>query len=248
MSKNNEYIYGIHAVQQVIKYDCGRIIEAWILEERQEKRFKIITEQLQQQSLPILTVPKKTLDNLTNKSKHQGIVIRCKPAKILIENDLSNLVENAGKSALFLILDGIQDPHNLGACLRTADAAGVNAVIIPKNRAADVNPTVRKVASGAAETIPVIQVTNLARTLESLKSAGIWVIGTAGEAKETLFKADLNQPLAIVLGSEEAGLRQLTRKVCDELVHIPMLGEISSLNVSVAAGVSLFEAVRQRNY
>jgi 23S rRNA (guanosine2251-2'-O)-methyltransferase len=165
---------------------------------------------------------------------------------MLDEGDLLDLVEGLGRPAFLLILDGVTDPHNLGACLRTADAAGVDCVVAPRDRAVGLTPVVRKVAAGAAETIPFAQVTNLARTLESLKQAGVWVVGTAGEATDELYTVDLTGPLAVVMGAEGDGMRRLTRETCDRLVRLPMAGGVESLNVSVATGVVLYEAVRQR--
>jgi 23S rRNA (guanosine2251-2'-O)-methyltransferase len=163
------------------------------------------------------------------------------------EGALDDLLDRLDGPPLLLILDGVQDPHNLGACLRTSDAAGVSAVIVPRDRAAGLSPTVRKVASGAAESVPLIQVTNLARTLRWLRERGIWVIGTDDQATKSAYQVDLKGPLAIVLGAEGAGVRRLTRENCDDLVSLPMLGVVESLNVSVAAGVLLYEAVRQRS-
>jgi 23S rRNA (guanosine2251-2'-O)-methyltransferase len=168
-------------------------------------------------------------------------------AEPLSEEDLPALLAGAGSGPLLLVLDGLQDPHNLGACLRTAEGAGVTAAIAPRDRAVGLNPTVRKVACGAAECLPFVQVTNLARTLAGLMEHGIRVVGTAGEARDSLYDADLRGPLAVVLGAEEKGLRQLTRRYCDQIVQIPLQGTVESLNVSVAAGIVLFEALRQRS-
>ena len=164
----------------------------------------------------------------------------------LSEADLYSIIENAGADPLILVLDGITDPHNLGACLRTADAAGVHAVVVPKDNSASLNDTARKVASGAAETVPLIVVTNLARTLKKLQQLGVWLSGAAGEAAENLYDTDLTGPRAIVMGAEGSGMRRLTRETCDQLISIPMRGSVSSLNVSVATGVVLFEVMRQR--
>jgi 23S rRNA (guanosine2251-2'-O)-methyltransferase len=177
---------------------------------------------------------------------HQGAAAAMRPLKAWDEHDLTEGLSQLTVDPLLLILDGVTDPHNLGACLRTADAAGAHAVVIPKDRAAPVDGVVRKVAAGAAEFIPVVAVTNLARTLELLKERGIWVVGTDGEAEQALYSADLKRPLALVLGAEGRGMRRLTRDKCDFLVRIPMAGHMPSLNVSVAAGIVLFEALRQR--
>jgi len=177
---------------------------------------------------------------------HQGIVIEVDMPTELSENDLKQAVESLTEKALFLVLDNVQDPHNLGACLRTADATGVQGVIITKDNATGITPTVCKVASGAAETVPVYQVTNLARTLRWLKDNGIWVMGAAGETRQTAYQTDFTVPLAIVIGAEGKGMRRLTKEECDVLVKLPMLGQVESLNLSVATGVLLYEVVRQR--
>ncbi len=193
-------------------------------------------------------VANKTLDKLSHQANHQGVVIRRKITTMDSNVDLASVLEmDDGGKALFLVLDGVQDPHNLGACLRTADAVGVRAVILPKDRAVGLNETVRKVACGAAENTPVIHVTNLSRALREMQAAGIWVIGTADEVENTIYEEDLTSSIALVLGSEGQGLRQNTRKHCDKLVNIPMVGVVESLNVSVAAGVCLYEAQRQRH-
>ena len=183
-------------------------------------------------------------------TRHQGAVARCSPMKELTETDLLKLVDDlidTGLAPLLLILDGVQDPHNLGACLRTAEAAGVHAVIAPKDRASGLTATVMKVSSGAAERLPFVQVTNLARILRELQQSGIWLVGTSGDSEATLFEADLKGPLAIILGAEGRGIRRLTREHCDQVINIPMEGCAESLNVSVAAGVCLFETARQRS-
>jgi len=193
-------------------------------------------------------VANKTLDKLSHQANHQGVVIRRKITTMDSNVDLASVLDiDDGTKGFYLVLDGVQDPHNLGACLRTADAVGVRAVILPKNRAVGLNETVRKVASGAAENTPVIHVTNLSRALREMQDTGIWVIGTADEAENSIFEEDLTSPIALVMGSEGQGLRQNTRKHCDKLVNIPMAGVVESLNVSVAAGVCLYEARRQRH-
>jgi 23S rRNA (guanosine2251-2'-O)-methyltransferase len=191
---------------------------------------------------------REELDHLTQHGNHQGVLAYTKQLKTFGEADLKHLLVNLTEPPFLLVLDGVQDPHNLGACFRSADAAGVHAIIAPKDKAVGITPVVSKVASGAAETVPFIQVTNLARTLEQLKELGVWIYGAAGEAEKTLYQTDLRGPIAIVLGAEGEGLRRLTRERCDLLVKIPMQGSVSSLNVSVATGVFLFEAVRQRKY
>jgi 23S rRNA (guanosine2251-2'-O)-methyltransferase len=184
------------------------------------------------------------LDGMLGSGKHQGVVARVSAVQLPL--DIDEVLENINEPALLLVLDGVQDPHNLGACLRVADAMGVHAVLAPKDRAVGLNATARKVASGAAETVPFIPVTNLARTLRDLKDKGVWTIGAAGEAEQDLFGTRLKGPLAWVMGAEGEGLRRLTRDVCDELVRIPMFGAVESLNVSVASGICLYETRRQR--
>ena len=191
-------------------------------------------------------VDRKRLDRLADTNNHQGIVIEVEMPGELSESDLKAAVENLASPALFLVLDNVQDPHNLGACLRTADATGVHGVIITKDNATGITPTVCKVASGAAETVPVYQVTNLARTLRWLKGEGLWIMGADGETSQTVYTTDFTLPLALVVGTEGKGLRRLTKEQCDMLVAIPMMGQVESLNLSVATGVLLYEAVRQR--
>jgi 23S rRNA (guanosine2251-2'-O)-methyltransferase len=187
------------------------------------------------------------LDRLADGERHQGVVVELAPRAGDPETQLEEALEAlAGSPPLLLVLDGVTDPHNLGACLRSADAAGVAAVIVPRDRAAGLTPVVRKVAAGAAETVPLVQVVNLARTLRELKERGVWLVGTADDASRTLYEVDFRGPTAIVLGSEGEGMRRLTREACDQLVSIPMGGAVESLNVSVATGVALFEVVRQR--
>jgi 23S rRNA (guanosine2251-2'-O)-methyltransferase len=190
--------------------------------------------------------PRQQLDQLLPALRHQGAVARCHGAPRWSEADLEVLLIGLPHPPLVLVLDGIQDPHNLGACLRSADAAGVHAIVAPRDRAVGITPAVRKVASGAAETVPFVQVTNLARTLRHLQELGLWRVGAAGEAPVTLYEVDLRGPLALLLGAEGKGLRRLTREHCDTLVRIPMLGAVASLNVAVATGICLFEAQRQR--
>lgn len=250
-----EHIYGLHAVRHVFTHDLSRVVELWVQQGRNDERLNTLLTQAQQQGLAVQVVPRKTLDQMTEKGHHQGIVIRCKEKLPFnqVNNGLQSTVNTleeylAALTAVpfLLVLDGVQDPHNLGACLRTAEAAGVHAVIIPKNRSTGLSPTVHKVASGATEMLPLIQVSNLATTLRWLKTQGIWLIGAMEQAETNLFKASLTGPLALVLGAEGTGLRRLTQETCDTLVHIPMFGKVESLNISVATGICLYEAVRQR--
>lgn len=242
---SNEFIYGIHAVKAVLEREPERFIEAFVLKGRQDDRLMPILNELQMCGVSIQQMTRKTLDDKARGANHQGIMARVKPAKQLNENDLDDILAKH-ESPLLLVLDGVTDPHNLGACLRNADAAGVAAVIVPKDKSANITATVSKVACGAAETVPLVRVTNLARTMRALQEQGIWFVGTAGEATHDIYQAKLTGPLAIVMGAEGDGMRRLTRETCDDLIKIPMAGSVSSLNVSVASGVCLFEAVRQR--
>jgi 23S rRNA (guanosine2251-2'-O)-methyltransferase len=242
---SREYIYGIHAVNAVLQASPERFIEVFALQGRQDERLSVVLKQLNQFGISVQFIGRKALDNKVNGENHQGVIARVKPAKILNEHDLDEIIAQS-EQPLLLVLDGVTDPHNLGACLRNADAAGVAAVIVPKDKSAPLTATVSKVACGAAETVPLIRVTNLARTMRALQEKGIWFVGTAGEARQDIYQSKLTGPLAIVMGAEGDGIRRLTRETCDELIKIPMAGSVSSLNVSVATGVCLFEAVRQR--
>ncbi|KFI09749.1 23S rRNA (guanosine(2251)-2'-O)-methyltransferase RlmB [Vibrio coralliilyticus] len=242
---SNEFIYGIHAVKAVLAKEPERFVEAFVLKGRQDDRLMPILNELQMCGVSIQQMTRKTLDDKARGANHQGIMAKVKPAKQLNENDLDDIL-GQHSAPLLLVLDGVTDPHNLGACLRNADAAGVAAVIVPKDKSANITATVSKVACGAAETVPLVRVTNLARTMRALQEQGIWFVGTAGEATHDIYQAKLTGPLAIVMGAEGDGMRRLTRETCDDLIKIPMAGSVSSLNVSVASGVCLFEAVRQR--
>jgi len=248
MVKQHEIIYGIHPVEHALGNDPNGVLEMWIQDTRKSaQELAVICRSADITGISIQYVTRKALDRLAGTTAHQGVAIRHKTTIGSPVQDLDTLLNGIRETVpLLLILDGVQDPHNLGACLRSADAAGVDGVVIPKDRAVQVNATVRKVASGAAEHIPVIPVTNLARCLTAMRAAGIWVFGTADDAAVSLFEVDLTVPVAIVLGAEGKGLRRNTRDHCDQLLKIPMQGRVESLNVSVAAGVCLFEAVRQR--
>ncbi|GAK85790.1 23S rRNA (guanosine(2251)-2'-O)-methyltransferase RlmB [Vibrio ponticus] len=243
---SNEFLYGIHAVKAVLEREPERFIEAFVLKGRQDDRLLPILNELQRCGVSIQQMVRKTLDDKAQGANHQGIIARVKPAKQLNENDLDDILAQH-EQPLLLVLDGVTDPHNLGACLRNADAAGVAAVIVPKDRSAPMTATVSKVACGAAEIVPLIRVTNLARTMRALQEQGVWFVGTAGEATHDIYQAKLTGKLAIVMGAEGDGMRRLTRETCDDLIKIPMAGTVSSLNVSVASGICLFEAVRQRS-
>jgi 23S rRNA (guanosine2251-2'-O)-methyltransferase len=241
----SEWVYGIHAVQAILKSAPQRIEEALILKSRDDQRIQKILQQIKQHNIPVVMQSRQDLDELCGEN-HQGVVLRVRPGKTHDEDYLWALLRELKEPVFLLILDGITDPHNLGACMRTADAAGVHAVIVPKDNSAGMNDTVRKVACGAAETVPLIPVTNLARTLKTLQEEGVWLVGTAGEADLSIFQAPLTGALGLIMGAEGTGMRRLTREHCDHLAYIPMAGSVSSLNVSVATGVCLFEAVRQR--
>lgn len=244
-----EIVYGIHSLAAIIEREPERLIEIFALKGRQDDRVSPIINQAYSLGVSVQFMSRKALDDKSKGEQHQGIMARVKAAKQKDEGDLQQLLndhEKAGKAPFLLVLDGVTDPHNLGAVLRTADAAGVDAVIVPKDKSAKLNGTARKVACGAAEVVPLMVVTNLARTLKSLQDAGVWVIGTAGEAQKDVFEMGLTGPLALVMGAEGTGMRRLTREHCDDLIKIPMAGSVSSLNVSVATGVILYEAVRQR--
>lgn len=239
-------IYGIHAVQAALQRDASNIIEVMIESGRKDARVQVLLDKVAAQHTEVRRVTGKELDALVPDARHQGVVARCRAVTVWQEDDLDQLLDGLSVPPLLLVLDGVQDPHNLGACLRSADAAGVHAVIAPRDRAVGLTPVVRKVASGAAETVPFIQVTNLARTLRMLKDKGLWTVGADAEGDGDVFSADLRGPTVLVMGAEGQGMRRLTREHCDLLVRIPMQGTVESLNVSVATGICLFEAVRQR--
>ncbi|STO47210.1 23S rRNA (guanosine-2'-O-)-methyltransferase RlmB [Grimontia hollisae] len=238
-------IYGIHAVKAVLDSDPSRFIEVFVLKGRQDERVLPVLNELSRLGVTLQEMSRKALDDKAKGASHQGLIARVKPGRQYNENDLDAILDGK-ENPLLLVLDGVTDPHNLGACLRNADAAGVCAVIVPKDKSAQLNATARKVAVGAAEVVPLVRVTNLARTMRALQERGIWFVGTAGEATHDVYDAKLTGPLAIVMGAEGDGMRRLTRETCDDLISIPMAGSVSSLNVSVATGICLFEAVRQR--
>ena len=239
------FIHGFHAIIAKLRHQPEAILEIFIDAERNDARARDLLRHAELQGVRVMPVDGKRLAGMSGGNmRHQGVVARVSGEMRHVS--LDDVLDTLEEPAFLLVLDGIQDPHNLGACLRVADGAGVHAVIAPKDHAAGINATVAKVASGAAETMPYFMVTNLARTLNELKERNIWVIGTSGDAPQTIYQADLRGPLALVLGAEGQGMRQLTRKTCDALVSIPMRGGVESLNVSVASGVCLYEAVRQR--
>jgi len=246
MSKDSQWIAGINAVASAIEHDAGNVREVLLEAGAKNPRIVEIEGNARRMGIDVRRVAQQALDGVAGGLRHQGAVARYAAAKTWDEHELPGLVEAAQGKALVLVLDGVQDPHNLGACLRSAAAAGVTAVVIPKDKAVQVNATVRKTSAGAADSIPVIRATNLARCLRELQQLGVWIYGLAGDAAASLYAIDLNGNVALVLGGEADGLRRLTREHCDQLVKIPMPGDTESLNVSVATGVTLFEAVRQR--
>jgi 23S rRNA (guanosine2251-2'-O)-methyltransferase len=240
------WVYGLHAVLAVLDRYPDRVLELMLAAARDDQRMQAIRQRAEGLGLAVQPVTHDALVKLVGDVAHQGAVAAVRPLPPLDENALIAALGLLREDALLLVLDNVTDPHNLGACLRSADAAGAHALIIPRDRSASVDGVVRKVAAGAAEFVPVASVTNLARTLDRLKEHGIWVVGTDGDAAQSIHAADLRRPLALVLGAEGSGMRRLTRERCDYLVRIPMAGSVGSLNVSVAAGVALFEARRQR--
>ncbi len=244
--KASHLVFGLHAVTTLLERHPEQVLEVYHDARRTDARLIGVLERAAQAGVAVHGVDRAKLDALAGRVNHQGVAARVREAERRGESDLYALLESLDEEPLLLILDGVQDPHNLGACLRTADAAGVHAVVVPKDRACGLTPAARKVASGAADAVPLFQVTNLVRVLRQLQTQGVWLVGLAGEGDSELFQVDLSGPLALVLGAEEKGLRRLTREACDVLARLPMHGTVSSLNVSVAAGISLYEARRQR--
>ncbi len=243
--KGTDTIYGVHAVRVMLERHPERVHGVRIAQQRDDPRVRAIDELARRHHRPVQRVELRALQQLLGDVAHQGVAADITPLPPWSEDELLAALQNVS-APLLLALDGVQDPHNLGACLRSADACGALAVIVPRDRAAQVTPTVRKVAVGAAETTPVVAVTNLVRTLRLLKQAGLWVIGADAAGDKGAHQADLLGPVVLVLGAEGTGLRHLTRQTCDFLVRLPQLGAVESLNVSVAAGMLLYEAVRQR--
>jgi 23S rRNA (guanosine2251-2'-O)-methyltransferase len=244
---SSKVLFGFHAVGVRLKTAPQSIIEVYVDPSRRDARMRQFVDRAKEAGVRLIDADGMRLAKLAGSHGHQGVAARVEPvAQVHSLDELLEDLEAKGVAPLLLVLDGVTDPHNLGACLRVADGAGAHAVIAPKDHAAGINATVAKVASGAAETMPYFMVTNLARTLGELKERNIWIIGTSDDAPKTLYQVDLKAPTALVLGAEGQGMRQLTRKTCDELVGIPMMGAVESLNVSVASGVCLYEALRQR--
>ena len=249
-----QFIYGIHAVDSLLRQNPKSVQRLLAQKGQTNKRIAALLELARNQGVPVSLEPRGTLDDMVS-GRHQGVVAETRGgasdgdgagSNLWQEADLLRAVDEKPEPLLILVLDGVTDPHNLGACLRSADAAGVDAVVVPRDKSADLTPVSRKVACGAAEVVPFVRVTNLARTLQALKSRGVWLFGAAGEAEKSIYDNDLTISMALVMGAEGEGLRRLTREQCDYLVRLPMAGSVSSLNVSVATGVCLFEAMRQR--
>jgi 23S rRNA (guanosine2251-2'-O)-methyltransferase len=239
-------VAGIHAVRSALKFGAAGVGQLWLDRSRRDQRLHELAELAQAAGVQVRQMARDELDRAAHGTNHQGAVAWVRAPAARGESDLADILDAIQGPPFVLVLDGVQDPHNLGACLRSADGAGVHCLIAPKDNAVGLTPAAVKVASGAAETLPYIQVTNLARTMDLLKDRGIWLYGAAGDAQASLYQTDLTGPLGLVMGNEGKGLRRLTRERCDGLIRLPMLGQVESLNVSVATGICLYEALRQR--
>ena len=246
MAGSRQRIYGLHAVESALRHQPRQVHHLWLAQGRRDARVERLERLARESGVPVSREPREVLTELAGSSRHQGAVAEVAGAAERDAQSLPQWLEGIAGDPFLLVLDGVQDPHNLGACLRTAEAAGVHGVVLPRDKACGITPVVRKVAAGAAETLPVFRVTNLARALDTIKAAGLWVVGADAAGEQVLYDAALDGPIAWVLGAEGRGLRRLTRERCDLLVRIPMAGTVASLNVSVAAGVCLFETVRRR--
>ena len=244
---DEQLLIGIHAVTSALKTSAADVEWLRVLAESNNKRLFELESLARSAGTNVIKCPLTELDKLSGQQRHQGAVAGFKGSNVAPESQLVSFLDSIEGTPLILVLDGIQDPHNLGACLRTAEAAGVQLVVMCKDRSAGITPVVRRAASGAAETLKIIQATNLARVLRTLKKRGVWLAGTSDDAPGSLYTTDLTGPLALVVGHEGSGLRRLTAELCDYLVSIPMAGQVESLNVSVATGVCLYEIIRQRN-
>ncbi|MBC3934932.1 23S rRNA (guanosine(2251)-2'-O)-methyltransferase RlmB [Undibacterium rugosum] len=240
----SKMIFGFHAVTSRIRHEASSVEEVYVDAERHDRRMNDLLQSVKAAGIRIIHADDQRLSNMVGTRRHQGVV--AKAGELSLARNLDELLDAIEGPPLLLVLDGVTDPHNLGACLRVADGVGAHAVIAPKDRAVGLNATVAKVASGAAETVPYITVTNLARTLRELQERDIWLVGTSDEVDKTIYDVDMTGGIALVMGAEGEGMRRLTRETCDHLVSIPMLGSVESLNVSVASGVCLYEARRQR--
>lgn len=252
MAKQSVWVLGNHAVNAVLDINPERALALWVAINPNNQSQAALLKKVEKLGIAIHPVDKRQLEQRCDSKQTQGVALQARPKIDGTEKELdvfiARCITNQKKPPLLLILDQIQDPHNFGACLRTADAAGVDAVIVAKDNASPMTPVVQKVASGAAETVPIYRVTNLARAIENLKQQGIWIVGTSDKATQSLYEQSLTLPLALVMGAEGKGMRQLTEKKCDTLIRLPMAGQVvSSLNVSVATGVCLYEIVRQRS-
>jgi 23S rRNA (guanosine2251-2'-O)-methyltransferase len=244
---SESWIVGINPVEGALSNDAARVRELLVENGQRNPRVHELAERAKALKIPVHHRPREQLEKLAGAARHQGVAALYEAPPMAAEHELPGLLEQAGGEALVLVLDGVTDPHNLGACLRSAAAAKVTAVIVPKDRAVGLTPVVRRASAGGADRVPLVAVTNLARTLRELKDAGVWITGLAGDTAQSLYELDLKGPVALVLGSEGEGMRRLTRETCDYVAKIPMPGAMESLNVSVAAGVVLFEALRQRS-
>lgn len=242
--KSHELIYGIHAVEAVLRNHPENVLQVFVQQGRNDNRIKTLLSIAKNSGVSVQDISNEKLKEKCPKSRHQGVVVEVR-ANSSDAVSLDDLLEK--EQLLLLVLDEVQDPHNIGACLRTADAAGVDAVIVSKNRSPALTPVMRNVASGAAETVPYIMVSNLAQALEKIKQHNVWIIGTSGDSEQTIYNAQASQRMALVMGSEGKGMRRLTREACDALVSIPMQGTVASLNISVATAVCLYEIRRQQN-
>lgn len=247
MSKKDDLIYGIHAVAALFKFGPERVKALYIQEGKLAPEAEKFRQQAQKQGISVRSLPKASLDKQTGSFTHQGVAALAQPTRLYNEGDITELLEQVDGAPLVLILDSIQDPQNFGACLRSADASGVNFVIVAKNQRVGLTPTVHKVSCGASQSLPIVEVTNLSRAMKVLKDQGLWIVGTAMDTDTTLYDLDLKSPTALVLGSEGQGMRQGISKQCDFLAQIPMQGYVQSLNVSAANAVCLFECQRQRS-
>lgn len=245
--KVENLVYGVHAVAALFANPHRKIRQLWVNIARSDEKVKNILSSAQAQNIPVALLNLEKMQKMFSDMNHQGVVAEASSLPEFTEKDCEYLLSQCTKNPYILVLDGVTDPHNLGACLRSADAAAIDFIIIPKDKSASVTSIVSKVACGAAESVPIVRVTNLVRTLKLLKDTGIWVFGASDDASQTLYECDLTIPCAFVLGAEGHGMRRLTRENCDIIFSIPMYGSVSSLNVSVAAGICLFEGARQRN-
>ena len=244
---STELLFGIHSIEAALNYDAGNITELYVESGQQNQRVRDLAERAREMGIKPHARDRADLDRMTGGARHQGIAAMYRAPPPRNESELPALIEAAGNEALVLVLDGVTDPHNLGACLRSAEAAGVTAVIVPKDKAVGITPTVRRASAGAADRVPFFAATNLARSLKVLKESGVWLTGFAGDGQQSLYAGDYKGPVGIVIGGEGEGMRRLTREACDFTASIPMRGSVESLNVSVATGVVLFEVLRQRS-